>query len=148
MDTPLTMSTSSVQGVQLTALVDLISSSVREVIAAYSAVERHAPSLDSLDEGPLETPATTPPNVTRARQIIEAACAQLCATIAQPGDCTVNVCSLPSRLTAFSLLNWRACRKPSGCAGLPLRRILLSSTLHRAVHRTRLFAGRCKREDI
>lgn len=98
------MSASSVQSARLTALVDLISSSVREVIEAYSDARQDAPSLDSLDDGPLETPATTPFNVTRARQIIEAACAQLCATIAQPGDCIVNVCSLPSRLTAFGLL--------------------------------------------
>lgn len=81
----------STHAAQLTTLVELISSSVKEVIAAYDAAGRDAPSLDSLDEGLLETPATTPPNLRQARQIIEAACAQLCVTIAQPGDCVVNV---------------------------------------------------------
>ena len=81
----------SAQAAQLTALVELISSSVNEVIAAYNAAGRDVPSLESLNEGPLEVPATTPQSLTRARQIIEAACAQLCATVAQPGDCIVNV---------------------------------------------------------
>ncbi|EKM57114.1 uncharacterized protein PHACADRAFT_92239 [Phanerochaete carnosa HHB-10118-sp] len=80
----------SIGSAQLTALVELISSSVREVIAAYSDARQDSPLLNLLDEGPLEIPATTPPNVTKARQIIEAACAQLCATIAQSGDCIVN----------------------------------------------------------
>lgn len=81
----------SPQAAQLTALVELISSSVKEVIAAYNAAGRDVPSLESLDEGPLEIPATTPASLTQARQIIEAACAQLCVTVAQPGDCIVNV---------------------------------------------------------
>ncbi|GJE93466.1 O-methyltransferase [Phanerochaete sordida] len=80
----------SPQAAQLTALVELISSSVKEVIAAYNAAGRDVPSLESLDEGPLEIPATTPASLTQARQIIEAACAQLCVTVAQPGDCIVN----------------------------------------------------------
>nr|P0CT90.1 RecName: Full=3-O-methyltransferase 2; Short=Mtrase 2 [Phanerochaete chrysosporium RP-78] len=78
------------QAAHLTALVELISSSVNEVISVYSAAGRDIPSLDSLEEGFLETPATTPPGLRHARQIIEAACAQLCVTIAQPGDCIVN----------------------------------------------------------
>lgn len=76
---------------QLTALVELISSSVKDIIEAYGAIGLDAPALDSLEEGPFDTPAITPVNVTNARQIIEAACAQLCATTAHPGDCVVNV---------------------------------------------------------
>ena len=90
----LTMSSSSVNSVQLTAFVEFVSSSFKDIIGAYDAVGHDALSLDSLTEGPFDTPAITPVNVPDVRQIIEAVCTQLCATcatVAHPDDCVVNI---------------------------------------------------------
>lgn len=65
--------------------------SVREVISAYEDAGQSAPSLNSVDPGPFDSPQDRPLHVTKAFQIIEGACAQLCATIAPPGHIMLNV---------------------------------------------------------
>lgn len=75
----------------LHALIGLISTSLNEVISAYQNAGHNAPSLDSVEPGPLDSPQNTPLNVTKAVHIIEGACAQLCATIAPPGHSVFNV---------------------------------------------------------
>ena len=75
----------------LYALVGLISSSLNEVISAYHVAGHDVPSLDSVEPGPFDSPQSMPFHVRKAIQIIEGACAQLCATIASPGHSTLNV---------------------------------------------------------
>ncbi|KAJ8088446.1 hypothetical protein PM082_022519 [Marasmius tenuissimus] len=80
----------------LTALTDLINAAVQDVIFEYAAVGKAVPTLDSLEPGPFDIPEETPAKLSRAVQIIEAACAQLAHTVASPGHVVVNV-SVPER---------------------------------------------------
>jgi hypothetical protein len=73
------------------ALLGLINTSVQEVLSAYEDAGKSAPPLNSVDPGPFDSPQNTPLHVTKAIQIIEGACAQLCATIAPPGHTVLNV---------------------------------------------------------
>ncbi|RDB28281.1 3-O-methyltransferase 2 [Hypsizygus marmoreus] len=70
---------------QAVALADLIAAQVQVIVTAYSASGQTIPSLDSTTAGPFDEPANTPANISMAIQLIEAACAQLCATVASPG---------------------------------------------------------------
>ncbi|KAL0568216.1 hypothetical protein V5O48_013776 [Marasmius crinis-equi] len=81
---------SSFDNSHLTALTDLINSAVKDIIAEYAAVGRAVPNLDSLEPGPFDVPEDTPAKLSRAVQIIEAACAQLAHTVASPGHVVVN----------------------------------------------------------
>ncbi|KAE9404103.1 S-adenosyl-L-methionine-dependent methyltransferase [Gymnopus androsaceus JB14] len=72
------------------ALTDLINKAVQDVIAEYAAVGQAVPSLDTLYPGPFTVPEDTPTRLTKAVQIIEAACAQLSHTVAPPGSVMVN----------------------------------------------------------
>ncbi|KAF9052593.1 S-adenosyl-L-methionine-dependent methyltransferase [Rhodocollybia butyracea] len=74
----------------LTALTDLINTAVHDVIAEYAAVGMAVPTLDSLKRGPFDSPEGTPANLSRAVQIIEAACAQLAVTVTSPAHTVVN----------------------------------------------------------
>ena len=60
----------------LLALVDLISSQVKEVIADYHASGYDVPSIGSTDKGPFNIPVTSSLKFTRAIQILESACEQ------------------------------------------------------------------------
>lgn len=75
----------------LNALLELINSSVQEIVSTYNAKGHDVLTLDSVDLGPFDSPENTPPTVTKAIQIVEGACAQLCATIAPPGLVVSNV---------------------------------------------------------
>lgn len=75
----------------LNALLELINSSVQEITSTYNAKGHDVLALDSVDLGPFDSPENTPPNVTKSIQIVEGACAQLCATIATPGLTVSNV---------------------------------------------------------
>lgn len=86
----------------ITALQDLINSAIKDVIAEYAAVGQAVPSLDTLSPGPFTVPEETPARLTKAIQVIEAACAQLSYTVAPPGSVMVNVSSL--HLLAFVML--------------------------------------------
>ncbi|KAH7875000.1 S-adenosyl-L-methionine-dependent methyltransferase [Lentinula edodes] len=74
----------------ITALTDLINNAVNDVIIEYAAVGHAVPSLDTLEPGPFQHLKDTPGRMTRAIQIIEAACAQLCSSIAPPGSIMIN----------------------------------------------------------
>ncbi|KAJ3885654.1 S-adenosyl-L-methionine-dependent methyltransferase [Lentinula edodes] len=74
----------------ITALTDLINNTVNDVIIEYAAVGHAVPSLNTLEPGPFQHLKDTPVQMTRAIQIIEAACAQLCSSIAPPGSIMIN----------------------------------------------------------
>ncbi|KAF9068144.1 S-adenosyl-L-methionine-dependent methyltransferase [Rhodocollybia butyracea] len=74
----------------LTALTDLINKAVQDVIAEYATFGQPVPSLDTLTPGPFTVPEETPARLTKAIQIIEAACAQLSYTVAPPGSVMIN----------------------------------------------------------
>ena len=87
---------------QLNALLDLINSSVQEIISTYNTEGHDVLALDSTELGPFDSPENTPLRLTNTIQIVEAACAQLCATVAPPGHTMINVNQL-SHLLLISL---------------------------------------------
>ncbi|KAJ3849930.1 S-adenosyl-L-methionine-dependent methyltransferase [Lentinula lateritia] len=82
--------TRSFDNTHITALTDLINNAVNDVIIEYAAVGHAVPSVDTLEPGPFQHLRDTPGRMTRAIQIIEAACAQLCSSIAPPGSIMIN----------------------------------------------------------
>lgn len=78
---------------QLLPLVDLISKSVALLVEEYRSSNQVVPSLDSTSPSPFDAPESKTPAMSRAVQIIEAACAQLCFTVASPGHVIINVSS-------------------------------------------------------
>ena len=72
-------------------LVDLITASVKEVVNEYQAAGHVIPSIFSTDSGPFDLPHLASANLTKAIQIIEAACAQLVYTVASPAHTITNV---------------------------------------------------------
>lgn len=90
-------STNSLNGTtEVIQLADLITASVKEVVNEYQAAGRVIPSIFSTDSGPFDAPHLTSANLNRAIQIIEAACAQLSYTVANPGHTVTNVFSSTS----------------------------------------------------
>ena len=79
----------------LTALTDIILATVKVVADEYASTGHSVPSLDSTAPGPFDTPEKMSVNLTKAVQIIEAACAQLCFTVASPGHTVTNVSFSP-----------------------------------------------------
>ncbi|RDB17353.1 3-O-methyltransferase 2 [Hypsizygus marmoreus] len=75
---------------QAVALADLITAQVQFIVTAYSTLGQTLPSLDSTAAGPFDVPANTPVKISTAVQLIEAACAQLCATVANPGHSVIK----------------------------------------------------------
>lgn len=75
-------------------LVTLITSSVDDIISEYKTTGASIPLLDSAVDGPFDAPERASERLLRTIRIVEAACAQLCATIASPALSLVNV-SLP-----------------------------------------------------
>ncbi|KAJ4479216.1 S-adenosyl-L-methionine-dependent methyltransferase [Lentinula aciculospora] len=72
------------------ALTGLINKAVQDVITEYAAVGQAIPSLDTLESGPFQVPEEIPTRLTKAIKIIEAACAQLCYSVAPPGSVMVH----------------------------------------------------------
>lgn len=72
----------------LSALVKLIADATKVVEASYQ--DSYVPSLDDTGPHPLDD-KVSPPDVRKAVQTIEAACAQLCATVTKPKLAIVNV---------------------------------------------------------
>ncbi|KAJ7262897.1 S-adenosyl-L-methionine-dependent methyltransferase [Mycena rebaudengoi] len=83
---------------EIVALANLISKAVTELVDEYPG--HFAPSLFSTQPGPFDTPDTTPPKVAKAIRTIEAACAQLSATVASPGHVILNTQEPASMLVA------------------------------------------------
>ncbi|KAJ3982678.1 S-adenosyl-L-methionine-dependent methyltransferase [Lentinula detonsa] len=82
---------SSFDNTHITALTDLINKAVQDIIAEYASAGRAVPSLDTLESGLFQVPEETPARLTKAIQIVEAACAQLSCTVAPPGSVMINV---------------------------------------------------------
>ena len=91
----------------LTALTDIILAMVKVVADEYATIGQSVPSLDSIAPGPLDTPEKMSLNLTKAIQIIEAACAQLCFTVSSPGHTVTNV--------SFSYFNVASTQNASYC---------------------------------
>ncbi|KJA18248.1 hypothetical protein HYPSUDRAFT_79252 [Hypholoma sublateritium FD-334 SS-4] len=84
-------STKSSQGaLELTRLTELITSSVQDVLTEYQTAGHDVPWLSSTDPGPFDKPHLVPPKLSKAIQIIEAACAQLSFAVASPGHVITN----------------------------------------------------------
>lgn len=90
------MTTPAVDNTHLTALVELITSAVQDIIQTYASAGHSVPTLSSTVPGPFDTPAATPPSLARAIQIVEGACTQLCASVGSPGQVLLTVCVIPS----------------------------------------------------
>ena len=74
----------------ITDLTNLINGAVQDVISEYAAVGKSVPALDCLEPGPFDAPEDTPAKLSRAIQIIEAACEQLVHAVAAPGHLIAN----------------------------------------------------------
>ncbi|KAF9479528.1 S-adenosyl-L-methionine-dependent methyltransferase [Pholiota conissans] len=85
-------------------LTDLIVSSVKDVINEYQSSGHDVPSLFSTETGPFDAPHLTSPKLSKAVQIIEASCAQLTYTVANPGHVVTNVRTDFEEPVAFQLV--------------------------------------------
>ncbi|KAF5346423.1 hypothetical protein D9758_012775 [Tetrapyrgos nigripes] len=74
----------------ITRLSELISQSVSAVCNEYRTAGQDLPVLHSTNVGPFDAPEKTSETLQTAIKTIEAACAQLCATIANPGHVITN----------------------------------------------------------
>ena len=90
------MSTPQPHG-QISALVSLISDATRTIEAQFAKSSKPlVPSLDDTTPHPIDAQVSSA-ELRTAVQILEGACAQLCATVARPNHTIVNV-----RLSASS----------------------------------------------
>ena len=87
---------SSQGALELTRLTELITSSVQDVLSEYQNAGQDVPWLSSTKPGPFDKLHLTSPKLSKAIQIIEAACAQLSFAVASPGHVITNVrsCSI------------------------------------------------------
>jgi hypothetical protein len=76
---------------EITMLADLISSSVKDIVSEYQNAGHNVPSLSSTEPGPFDAPHLQSAKLSKAIQIIEAACAQLSFAVANPGHVITNV---------------------------------------------------------
>jgi len=85
-----TSSKMSPPGAQLPALLTLITDATKTVESFYRKTSvPFVPSLDDTTPHPLDT-QVSPPELRRAIETIEGACAQLCATVARPSHTMMN----------------------------------------------------------
>ncbi|KAJ7634568.1 S-adenosyl-L-methionine-dependent methyltransferase [Roridomyces roridus] len=77
---------------EILALAELISNSVKEVVAEYTAAGVCLPSLSSTTPGPFDSveSLTTRPKLVEAIRTLDAACAQLVFTVGSPEHVVVN----------------------------------------------------------
>ena len=92
---------------QLDALVSLISASVSTFTSEYQTAGISLPSLDDIPSASSSSVNSSAKlseeakaRVVKAVKTIEAACAQLTATVSSPGHIILNVCASPSSLLA------------------------------------------------
>lgn len=76
---------------QLLPLLTIITNAVQDIIKEYDAVHQPIPSLNSTAPGPFDSPAAMSSELLRATKIVEAACAQLSVTVANPACLMTNV---------------------------------------------------------
>lgn len=77
----------------LLELVSLIQTAVADVIDEHALIGATVPHIDSqsIYPGPLDAPDEATPRLLKAIRTVEAACAQLCASITSPALSLVNV---------------------------------------------------------
>ena len=85
----------AVPGGKVPALISLIVNAAKTIEAEYAKSSQPSiPSLDDLSPHSLDTEISSV-GLKQATQILEGACAQLCATVARPSHTMVNVsCSM------------------------------------------------------
>lgn len=76
---------------EVTALTNLINSAVQDIVNEYTKAGHPVPSLHSTKPGPFDAPHLVSPILSKAIQTVEAACAQLSFTVANPGHIITNV---------------------------------------------------------
>ncbi len=106
-------------------LADLITAAVKEVVNEYQAAGHIIPSIFSTDSGPFDAPHLTSPGLNKAIQIIEAACAQLSYTVANPGHTVTNVfnstlCTVQYYILLTIPISNTHYRKHMGCVDIAL----------------------------
>ena len=85
-------------GGNVPALLSLVFKAAKTIEAEYAkSTQPSIPSLDDLEPHPLDTEISSA-GLKQATQILEGACAQLCATVARPGHTMVNVSCFMNRL--------------------------------------------------
>ncbi|KAF9479526.1 S-adenosyl-L-methionine-dependent methyltransferase [Pholiota conissans] len=87
----MTIPANALQGIaEVTKLTDLINSAVKEIISEYQTAGHDIPLLQSTEIGPFDAPHLASAKLSRAIQIVEAACAQLSFAVANPGHVATN----------------------------------------------------------
>ncbi|KAJ7152578.1 S-adenosyl-L-methionine-dependent methyltransferase [Mycena crocata] len=74
---------------QISALLTLVNEAARTLEAGYTKGHGCVPSLDETEPHPLDEQLSAP-EMREAVQVLEGACAQLCATLARPNHTVVN----------------------------------------------------------
>ncbi|KAF4564046.1 hypothetical protein EYR36_003297 [Pleurotus pulmonarius] len=74
----------------LTTLAQLISDSVAIVVSEYAKAGHAPPALESTEQDPFHSPELMSERLKTATKTIEAACAQLSATVTSPGHVVTN----------------------------------------------------------
>ena len=72
-------------------LVSLLKTSVSDIINEYKSAGVSVPTLEAAADGPFDAPENATEKLLRSIRIVEAACAQLCATVSSPALSLVNV---------------------------------------------------------
>jgi hypothetical protein len=75
---------------QISSLLTLINDAARTLQEAYIDEDGYVPYLDDTESHPLDG-KLSPPEMKEAVQVLEGACAQLCATLARPNHTLLNV---------------------------------------------------------
>ncbi|KAJ7755335.1 S-adenosyl-L-methionine-dependent methyltransferase [Mycena maculata] len=83
---------------RISSLLNLINEAARTLEAGYTTGDGYVPSLDETKAYPLDKQISAP-EMKEAVQVLEGACAQLCATLARPNHTVVNALE-PSCLRA------------------------------------------------
>lgn len=81
---------------KLDELVALITFATKTVEAEYAKNGHSVPDINSTQPHPYDSEPSTE-ELRKAIQVIEGACAQLCATVARPGHTLANVSPDPCR---------------------------------------------------
>lgn len=79
---------------EITALAGLINSAVQDIVNEYTKAGHAVPSLHSTERGPFGAPHLVSATLSKAIQTVEAACAQLTFTVANPGHTITNVTNI------------------------------------------------------
>ncbi|KAJ7708761.1 S-adenosyl-L-methionine-dependent methyltransferase [Mycena rosella] len=74
---------------EISALLSLINTSARSLERGYTDERGRVPSLDDTEPHPLDGQISSP-EMREAVQVLEGACAQLCATLARPNHTVLN----------------------------------------------------------